>query len=169
MKIFAITFLTLAFAAAAFSQTSLKVGEIAPAFSAVSQDGTNFDLNSLRGSVVVMTFWSTKCEICHSEFPKLNRVVKNFDGKKVVFLSLTMENEAKVGSYLKNTRLDTQILPNSFGILLQYADRDKSGNLDMGFPSYVVINDTGSIAYRSSGYNKTDSLNTAVSRLVSKL
>ncbi|MFM9904454.1 MAG: TlpA family protein disulfide reductase [Pyrinomonadaceae bacterium] len=169
MRIFAIFFLSLACVTAAFSQTSLKIGEKAPAFSAYSLDGTSFDLNELRGSVVVLTFWSTKCAICHSEFPKLNRVIKGFEGKKVVFLSLTMEKDEKVEAYLKTTRLDSQILTDSFGILLQYADRDKEGNLDMGFPSYVVINDMGFIEYRSSGYDKTDSLNTAITHLISKL
>ena len=96
MKIFTIIFLTAIFAVSAVSQTSLKIGATAPAFSGTSLDGTDYSLDELRGSVVVMTFWSTKCEICHVEFPKLNRVIKSFDGKKVVFLSFTMENEVKV-------------------------------------------------------------------------
>ena len=168
MKVFAITFLALVLAASASSQTSLKVGTAAPAFTGTSLDGTSFDLSEMRGSVVVMTFWSTKCEICHVEFPKLNRVIKSFDGKKVVFLSFTMENDAKVEAFLRTNHLDTQVLPNSFGTLLQYADRDKNGNLDMGFPSYFVINDAGLVEYRSSGYDKTESLNSTLSRLLNK-
>ena len=88
-----------------------------------------YNLDELRGNVVVMTFWSTKCEICRSEFPKLNRLIKSLDGKKVIFLSLTMENEAKIEPYLKKNPLDSHVLPNSFGILLQYADRTRDGNL----------------------------------------
>ena len=168
MKVFAIIFIVLALAASASSQTSLKVGTTAPAFTGTSLDGTSFDLSEMRGSVVVMTFWSTKCVICHVEFPKLNRVIKSFDGKKVVFLSLTMENDAKVEAFLRTNHLDTQVLPNSFGTLLQYADRDKNGNLDMGFPSYFVINDAGLVEYRSSGYDKTESLNSTLSRLLNK-
>jgi peroxiredoxin len=169
MKRLAITLLlTLLFAAAALSQTNLKVGAEAPLFSAASLDGSCYDLRDLRGSVVVLTFWSTKCPICQHEFPKLNRVVDSFQGKKVVFLSLTLENEAKVESYLRSNHLASQILPNSFGVLLQYADRSKNGNLDMGFPSYFVIDQDGRLQYRSSGFDKTDSLNAAVSRLASK-
>ncbi len=168
MKLLAIFILTFAFAVSASAQTRLAVGAPAPPFSGTSLDGTTIDLNELKGKVVVMTFWSTKCEICHVEFPKLNRVIKSFDGKNVVFLSLTMENDAKVEAYLKSNHLDTQVLPNSFGTLLQYADRDKSGNLDMGFPSYFVINDAGVIEYRSSGYDKTESLNSTLTRLLSK-
>ena len=151
-----------------FSQTGLKVGSDAPMFSAASLEGNCYDLNELRGSVVVLTFWSTRCEICRHEFPKLNRVIDSLDGKKVVFLSLTTENEAKVEAYLKANRLASRIVPNSFGVLLQYADRDRAGNLNIGFPSYYVIDQEGRLQYRSSGFDKTDSLNTAITRLVSK-
>ena len=168
MRVLTITFLTLAFAVSAYSQTRLKVGEPAPAFTGVTLDGIDFDLNQLRGSVVVITFWSTRCEICHVEFPKLNRLIKAYNGKKIVFLSLTNENEEKIEAYIKKNPLETQILPNSFGVLLQYADRDKNGNLDMGYPSYYVVNDAGNIEFRSSGYDKTPALNSTLTRLFSK-
>lgn len=168
MKFFALIFLAFAFVVPSYSQSGLKIGATAPAFSGTMLDGNSFDLNENRGKIVVMTFWSTRCEICHVEFPKLNRVIKSFDGKNVVFLSLTMENEAKVEAFLKTNHIDTEVLPNSFGTLLQYADRDKNGNLDMGFPSYFVINDAGVIEYRSSGYDKTEALNSTLARLLNK-
>ena len=166
MRIFAIIFLTVAFALSELSQTRLSVGAAAPLFTSTALDGTSYNLNELRGSVVVLTFWSTKCVICRSELPKLNRLVKGFEGKNVVFLALTMENEGWVAAYVKNNPLEAHVLPNSLGTVLQYADRDRSGNLDMGFPSFFVINSSGKIEYRSSGYDKTESLNATISRLV---
>lgn len=151
-----------------FSQTGLRVGSLAPAFSGNAMDGTCTDLNELRGSVVVLTFWSTKCEICRHEFPKVNQIVESYAGKNVVFLSLTMENEAKVEEYLKKNRLASRVLPNSFGVVLQYADRTKDGNLDMGFPSFFVIDQAGLVRYHSSGFDKTSSLASAIGRLVTK-
>ena len=85
--------LTVVCSISAFSQTGLKTGAAAPAFSGTTLDGKTYDLNELRGSVVVITFWSTKCAICHEEIPKLNRFGGRYDPKKVVFLALTMENE----------------------------------------------------------------------------
>ncbi len=166
MRIFAIVFLILGFAGSALSQTHLKVGAAAPPFTSTALDGTGYNLNELRGSVVVLTFWSTKCVICRSELPKLNRLVKSFEGKNVIFLALTMENDGWVAAYVKNNPLEARVLPNSLGTVLQYADRDRNGNLDMGFPSFFVINPSGKIEYRSSGYDKTESLNTVISRLV---
>jgi peroxiredoxin len=158
--------LTTLFTVTAFSQQSLKTGDVAPAFSAAALDGQFYDLNNLKGKVVVMTFWSTRCNICHSEIPKLNKLADRFKGQDVVFLGLTMDNEAKVQSYLRGTPFQFNILPNSFGVVLQYADRDRQGNIDMGFPAYFVLNQNGSLEYKASGWDKTSNLDSSIGRLL---
>lgn len=167
MKKILLTSLLLSLLAIAGSaQTGLQVGSSAPVFSAAGMDGTQYDLNELRGSVVVLTFWSTKCYICQQEFPKMNQVVRSYDGKKVLFLSLTMENEARVESFLRSNRIAAQIVPNSFGVLLQYADRDKRGYINMGFPSYFVIDQQGVVQHRSSGWDKLGQISSTVDNLI---
>ncbi|MBA3351622.1 MAG: TlpA family protein disulfide reductase, partial [Blastocatellia bacterium] len=64
----------------ALAQQVLKAGESAPAFSGQGLDGAMYDLGQLQGKVVVLTFWSTRCEICHSEIPKLNGVADRYRG-----------------------------------------------------------------------------------------
>ena len=152
MRTLLVLIITLILATAAFSQTSLKLTETAPVFSSSSLDGKYYDLSALQGSVVVMTFWSTKCAICQAEIPRLNQFTTRYQGKNVVFLALTMENEQRIEPYLRSNPFKFQILPNSFGVLLQYADRTKSGNIDMGFPSFFVVDQSGKLAYRASGY-----------------
>lgn len=167
-RIISLIALTVFFAAAAFGQQSIKIGSAAPSFSGAMMDGTPFELSELRGRVVVMTFWSTRCAICHHEIPKLNTMTSRYDPAKVVFLALSMENEEKINGYLKNNSFKFQIVPNSFGTVLQYADRDRNGNLDMGFPSFFVIDQSGFVQYRSSGYDKTGAIDSAIAKLVSK-
>lgn len=167
-RLLVVLFATLSLFSNAFAQTRLTVGSEAPSFSASSMDGNCYDLNELRGSVVVLTFWSTKCEICRHEFPKVNQIVDKYAGKNVVFLALTMENEAKIEAYTRRNRLASQILPNSFGIVLKYADRTRDGSLDMGFPSYFVIDKNGLVQYRASGFDKTASLASAIDRSAGK-
>ena len=162
--IFLLSFLTISAAA----QKSLKVGSAAPAFMGTSLDGKAIDLSDLRGSVVVVTFWSTRCQICHHEIPKLNRFAGQYDPTRVVFLALSMESEEKISAYLKYSPFNFQILPNSFAVVLKYADRDRNDNLDMGFPSFFVIDQRGLVQYRSSGYDKTAALDTAINKLVLK-
>jgi peroxiredoxin len=159
---FLLIFLTMAVAA----QQSLKEGNAAPQFSAPALNGQIYDLNQLHGKVVVITFWSTKCEICHSEIPKMNQLVDRYKGREIVFLGLTMENEDKVSNYLRSTRFDFTILPNSFGTVLQYADRDKAGNINMGFPAYFLVDQTGEIQLKTSGWDKTPALDSKISNLL---
>jgi peroxiredoxin len=163
-----IAFFLLLLSFTAVAQTTLKIGSPAPPFSGNAMDGTCNDLSELRGKVVVLTFWSTKCEICRHEFPKVNQMVKSFENRDVVFLALTMENEAKVDTYLKKNQLAPTILPNSFGVVLQYADRTADDRIDMGFPSFFVIDKAGTIQYRSSGFDRTASLTAAIERFATK-
>jgi len=151
----------------AFSQQALKAGESAPVFSGQSIDGKMYDLDQLHGKVVVLTFWSTRCEICHSEIPNLNRVADRYRDKDVVFLAVTMDNEAKIGPYLKRNPFNFNILPNSFGVMLKYADKDRSGNINMGFPAHFLINRKGLIALRTDGWDKAANLDSQISRLLS--
>jgi peroxiredoxin len=155
------------FAAFAFGQQSLREGNQAPEFAAAAMNGQTYDLKQLQGKVVLVTFWSTKCEICHSEIPKMNQLASRYRGRNVVFLALTMENESKVETYLRSTPFNFNILPNSFGAVLQYADRDKSGNINMGFPAYFLVDQNGSIQMKANGWDKTEVLEARIASLLS--
>jgi peroxiredoxin len=151
-----------------FCQTSLRIGASAPGFSSTSLAGDQFELSRLRGKVVVLSFWSTRCEICRVELPLLNQLAGRVGDEKVVFLAPTMENENVVNAFIKRNPARFEILPNSFGLLLQYADRTKDGNIDMGFPSFFVIDQQGLVQYRGSGYGRVEPLAQAIDRLVAK-
>ena len=156
--------LILTASAMAMAQQALRPGEQAPEFSGQSLDGTPFDLQRLHGKVVVLTFWSTRCQICHSEIPALNRVAERYRGKDVVFLAVTMENEAKIDAYIKRNPFNFTIMPNSFGVMLKYADKDRSGNINMGFPAHFVINRKGVIVLRTDGWDKASNLDSHISK-----
>lgn len=166
MRFPAIFILTFVLTLGVFSQQSLREGNPAPEFSATAMNGQTYDLKQLQGKVVLVTFWSTKCEICHSEIPKMNQLVNRYKGQNVVFLALTMENESKVDTYLRSTPFTFDILPNSFGTVLQYADRDKSGNINMGFPAYFLVDQNGGIQLKTSGWDKTQTLDSKISSLL---
>jgi len=167
MKIISIFFLTLMIAVSVSAQQNLKAGSAAPDFAGESIDGKQYNLSELQGKIVVLTFWSTRCAICHSEIPKLNRIVDRYKDKDVVFLALTMENQIKIAPYLRKTPFNFSILPNSFGVVLKYADNDGKGNIDIGFPAHFVINRKGAIEMRTSGWDKAENLESQISRMLS--
>jgi peroxiredoxin len=158
--------LILIFSFAVFAQQNRGNKTPAENFTAVSMSGKTFELNSLRGKVVLLTFWSTKCAICHSEIPKLNKLAERYQGKDVVFLGLTMNNEALVNSYTKKNPFNFDLLPNSFGVVLKYAEKDGAGRINMGFPAHFLIDQDGEIALKTSGFDKTEKLNAEINRLL---
>jgi thiol-disulfide isomerase/thioredoxin len=133
---------------------------------AVSRDGKTFDLNELKGSVVAIAFWSTRCAICAGEIPKLNQLVAANKGKNVVFLAFANENEDRIDAYLAKKSFDYNIIPNSFGTLLKYAEKDKNGNINMPYPAYFLINQQGEIEYKANGWDKTEQLSAEINRLL---
>jgi peroxiredoxin len=168
MRIVLTVVITLILAVCVSAQQKLRPGQAAPDFAAQSLDGTTYNLSQLQGKVVVLTFWSTRCQICHAEIPKLNQVVNRYKGKDVVFLALTMENQVKVEPYLRKTRFDFNIVPNSFGVVMKYADMDGGGNINMGFPAHFLIDRNGAIALRTDGWDKAANLDSQIAKLLSE-
>lgn len=166
MRSISILCLSLIFAVASLAQQSLKPGDAAPNFVSQSLDGQTYGLNQLQGKVVLVTFWSTRCPICHAEIPKLNRVAERYRGQDVVFLGVTMDNQVLVEPYLRKNPFSFNILPNSFGIMLQYADKDRNGNINMGFPAHFLINRDGNIAMRTSGWDKSENIDAEIGKLL---
>jgi peroxiredoxin len=155
--------LVFCFSLLAFAQKSKPLAEN---FSATDMNGQTVELDSLKGKVVLVTFWSTKCPICDSEIPKLNQMAAAYQGKDVVFLGLTTDNPTRVESFLQRKPFNFNIIPSSFGVLMKYADRDGSGNINMGYPAYFLINQNGEIEMKDNGWDKTKKLDSQINRLL---
>lgn len=168
MRVVSTLILSFLLFSAAGAQQNLQVGQVAPEFVAQTLDGQTLNLKDLQGKVVVLTFWSTRCAICHAEIPKLNQIVERYKGQEVVFLALTMENEAKVNPYLRKTPFNYTILTNGFGVVLKYANMTKDGAINMGFPSYFLINKQGAISLKTEGWDKSSNLDSQISRLLTE-
>ncbi len=144
MRVGSVIILTLLLAVTAMSQQQLRPGVPAPDFAAETLDGKFYNLDNLQGKIVVMTFWSTRCEICVVEIPKLNRLAERYRDQDVVFLGLTVENNTRVEPFLKKHPFNFGVVTNSFGVVLKYADMDRSGVITMGFAAQCVLDRRGS-------------------------
>lgn len=164
MRFSILLIITIVLSTVTAAQQQLRPGTPAPDFAAETLDGKFYNLDILQGKVVVLTFWSTRCEICVVEIPKLNLVAERYRDQNVVFLALTMENHTRLEPFLKKHPFRFSIVPNSFGVVLKYADMDKKGAINMGFPSHFVIDKRGAIVHRSDGWDKAGSLETQISK-----
>lgn len=163
MRIFIGLYLILTLSLITFGQ---KTKPLAQDFSATSMQGVKFNLDELKGKAVLLTFWSTKCPICVAEIPKLNRLADAYKSKNVVFLGLTMENADKVAAHLEKKPFNFNIIPNSFDVVLKYADKDGDGKISMGFPAHYLVNQKGEIVLKTSGFDKTEMIEAALTRLL---
>jgi len=51
-------------------------------------------------------------------------------------------------------------------VVLKYADKDGDGNVAMGFPAHFLINQKGEIELKTSGFDKTEMLDSRISQLL---
>ena len=107
--------------------------------------GTAFPLKDLRGKVLVVNFWATWCGPCHALEPLFARVAADFQpNPEVFFLAANCdEDESLVAPYLEAHKPRTPVV---------FADGlDRFFTVD-SFPTVMVIDRAGRIAYRSNGF-----------------
>ncbi len=73
--------------------TSILPGKDAPAFSLPNTKGEMLALSDLKGKYVYIDFWATWCRPCISEFPHYKKLVADYKGRNVVFMSISVDQD----------------------------------------------------------------------------
>ncbi|MGB1308948.1 MAG: peroxiredoxin family protein [Oceanihabitans sp.] len=119
-------------------------GEPALDFIATDLSGKRYKLSELRGKVVVLNFWFTKCSPCVMEIPDLNHLTSFYKEKEVVFLAITFNKKEIVKPFLKKHPFKYAILADANAVVDSY-------NVN-SFPTNIIINKKGEIVYKGIGY-----------------
>ena len=69
---------------------------------------------------------------------------------------------------LRADSIDPDMLDERARVLLNYADRDREGNVNIGYPAFFVMDREGAVQYRGSGYSKTVQVGAAIDKLLTK-
>ncbi|MGB9466089.1 MAG: thioredoxin domain-containing protein [Candidatus Acidiferrum sp.] len=128
-----------------------------------AQDGSPYPLAAQQGKIVVMNFWATWCGPCHEMEPHFEHVAAQFQGiADIVFLAADCdEDESLVPPYLEEEKPRTTVV---------FADGLDSLLAVRSFPTVVVLDRTGKIAYRAEGFDPDDverELSSAIRRVLS--
>jgi thiol-disulfide isomerase/thioredoxin len=109
-------------------------------------DGSPFPLAPLKGKVMVMNFWATWCGPCRALEPHFEHVAAQFQAvPDVVFLAADCdEDESLVPPYLAQTKPRT---------LVVFADGLENLLTVGSFPTLIVLDRAGKIAYRADGFD----------------
>ncbi|TET46471.1 TlpA family protein disulfide reductase [candidate division TA06 bacterium] len=118
----------------------------APSFQVTSLDGKRFDLESLRGKVVVLNFWYLGCAPCRMEIPSLNKLVKAFREKAVVFIAIGLDDDEAMRQFLKETEFAYDVVSKGGRVVSHFGVR--------GFPTHIIIDQDGLIDTRLTGGSK---------------
>lgn len=122
----------------------LVKGSPSPTFDYENINGGKTSLESLKGKFVYIDVWATWCGPCIAEIPALKEIEKEFHGKNIEFVSISIDDKKDFDKWKKMVA-DKELK----GIQL-YADNDwksdfvKNYAID-GIPRFILIDTEGKI------------------------
>ena len=78
-----------------FREEVTEVGDTAPEFSIVADNGRAVSRSNFGGKLLVLNFWATWCPPCVSEMPSLNRFQQDFAAAGVVVVGISVDRNER--------------------------------------------------------------------------
>ena len=79
-------------------------------FTLTDLQGKTWTLSELRGRIVLVNFWATRCQPCRKEMPDLEALYTQFKGEGLIVLGISDEDAAKVRSFIAERQVTYPIL-----------------------------------------------------------
>ncbi|GAB5528148.1 MAG: TlpA disulfide reductase family protein [Roseivirga sp.] len=126
---------------------STLIGKTMPNFvTNLTMDGSDFELNSLRGKHVLIDFWGTWCGPCIAEMPKVKEYQQKYKDELVILGVNSGDTKEKILKFMEPKGYDwKQVLAG---------DGDESLVLKLnvaGFPTKFILSPEGEILHRFVG------------------
>jgi peroxiredoxin len=112
-------------------------------YSVTDINGKTYTKEALLGKVVVINFWFKDAAPCKAEIPELNKLVKKFKGKDVVFIAPTYDPLEDVTEFLKK-------MPFNF-IICTDVDEMIINMKIAKYPTHVVVDKQGIVQFVTIG------------------
>ncbi|MDR0866141.1 MAG: TlpA family protein disulfide reductase [Candidatus Symbiothrix sp.] len=118
-------------------------GKAAADFSYPDPEGTVHSLSEYQGSVIVVDVWATWCGPCRKQFPFLKKLEKKLQGKDVVFIGISIDDEKDKQKW--KSMIQSEALP---GLQLFAGKKDSKITIDYkinAIPRYLVFDKKGNL------------------------
>ncbi|UMB62018.1 TlpA family protein disulfide reductase [Lutibacter sp. A80] len=123
----------------------LSKGEPSPIFTDyVNNAGGTTSLNNFSGKYVYIDVWATWCGPCLAEVPSLKKVEKQYHGKNIEFVSISIDRQEVKGAWSK------MIADKELGGVQLLADKDWNTDFIKAYkinsiPRFILIDPKGNI------------------------
>ncbi|SFC14442.1 TlpA family protein disulfide reductase [Pseudoalteromonas denitrificans] len=128
------------------AQTSVSVGELAPSFKLIKNDGSTFDLKDyINEKPVYLIFWNTWCAHCLKKIPKLISL-QNKLASKIAILAINTswsEDEKGIEDFIKNYKVNYSVAYDHNALVTKKYKV-------LGTPTEFIIDINGRIIFRDS-------------------
>lgn len=125
--------------------------------------GNTYNVNDLKGKILVINFWFVGCGPCEIEIPELNELVNQYkDNEAVVFISFSRSSESKTRHFLSRKK---------FNYPTASMDETLKKEFQISFyPTNYVIDKEGKYQFASKGIGvgSVTLINNKIKELLSK-
>jgi thiol-disulfide isomerase/thioredoxin len=124
--------------------------------------GNKYSMNALKGKVIVLNFWFTKCAPCIKEIPDLNKMVETYGKDKVVYFAITFDKKELIEKFLEKFKIDFTIIPDDKKTINQFKIQY--------YPTNLIFDQNGKIVFVNEFFmkNMIEDMNKTIKKLVEK-
>ncbi|RDH83108.1 MAG: TlpA family protein disulfide reductase [endosymbiont of Galathealinum brachiosum] len=96
-------------------ETDASGKQLAWNFTLKSQSGKNIKLSELRGRVIALNFWDSRCGTCIQQFPVINTYYQSNKNNEFTLLSVNIDEDLLTATrFIKKRKFDYPVLLDTF-------------------------------------------------------
>ncbi len=143
-----------------------KAPEFPPNFDWINSDEP-LSLEKLRGHIIVLDFWTYCCINCMHTLPVLAQLERKYEGKPVVFIGIhsakffNKQDRRNIEHAVRRYEISHPVLVDRQMTVWQKYDVS-------GWPTIVIIDPSGAIAYKQSGEGQKEVIEDTIDVLLGK-
>lgn len=131
----------------------------APDFTRTALNGMAWNLERMRGNVVLVNFWASWCEPCRQELPQLRQPYERHSDDGLVVVGVSDEDPGKARQYLEERGIRHPSLHDGAGSVMR--------SCQVGaIPTSLIIGRYGQLLLRMEGYTPIKAFENALRPLL---